>query len=119
MPAPTKVRASKPWTIQRAIRTGRPGDSARAGDMVKWIDLQLRSAFHRPPGVERRPARRLPGSLGAAHSTCCRACNPNDLGRRPVPEDQLYEVAVFAHDDRVVLSGSKEDLRIFRVAKTD
>jgi|HubBroStandDraft_1064217.scaffolds.fasta_scaffold03234_7 hypothetical protein len=34
MPAPTKVRASKPWTIQRPIPRGRPADSARAFDMM-------------------------------------------------------------------------------------
>jgi hypothetical protein len=36
-----------------------------------------------------------------------------------VPEDQLYEVAVLGHDDRVVLSRSEEDLGVFRVAKTN
>ena len=39
MPVPTKVRASKPWMIHRAIRMGRPGDSARGFDMVTSVNL--------------------------------------------------------------------------------
>jgi hypothetical protein len=46
------------------------------------------------------------------------AGNPNDLRRRPIALDQLFEILILRHNDRAGITRFLEDFRIFRATQT-